>query len=600
MASNPSYYDFTGSVPKDVGYHCVSSKHAYINDMNIGSINDNGDRELAAAIESAEENSQDTLDQILDIVKTIDDNTQPQGRILTQTFRSYDGSANNVNHPKWGKAHENQIRESNADYDPNTETAVRGASNPNPRIISNSICKGISLPSTNQMSDMAWVWGQFLDHEIALTPTQNENSEKYPIPETLNIITPTVQEDPNEDYPSRTIPFTRSAYENIQGTRQQSNDISAFIDATNVYGCCVERAYALRCLDGTGKMKTTLANNSEYLPPKNDEGLPNAAPAGTTPSDFYLCGDIRSNEHALLTAMHTLFIREHNRLCDVIAAQNNGALSGKEELIYQKARRYISGMMQWITYNEFLPALIGDARVSQMLSLPYNPLVDATVAIEFSTVGYRIGHTMVSSNLAVGPQGSSSVALKDVFFTPEYVQQNGCDALLVGATKQLSQEIDGVIVEDLRSFLFGPPTSSLMHDLASLNVQRGRDHGIAGYNDVRQAYGLSRITSFGEIPTDVANQNKLEALYDSVDDIDPWIGGIIESHAASSATGPLFTEIIRKQFEKFKMADSFWFENDPIFAADEIAVIKQTTLKDVLVRNTQYSGDQFQTNVFLL
>lgn len=552
--------------------------------------------EAARMIASAEENDQDTLNEILTIVKRIDEASRPQQPTLSQTFRSYDGSANNVYHPRWGKAHENQVRDSPADYDPNTETAVRGASNPNPRIISNSICQGTSLPSANQLSDISWAWGQFLDHELDLVPTQNEDPQKYPIPETLNMTTPTVAEDPNELYPSRTIPFTRSEFEKIQGIREQPNAISSYVDATNLYGCCVDRAYALRRFDGTGKLKTTFADNSEVLPPRNTEGLPNAAPSGSTPSDFFLCGDVRSNENALLTAMHTLFIREHNRLCDNIATQPEFA--GKDELIFQKARRCISGMMQWITYNEFLPALIGQDRVSAILALSYNSSVDASISTEFSTVGYRIGHTMVSSNLALGPQAASSVALRDVFFTPAYIQQNGCDALLIGATKQLSQEIDGIIVEDLRSFLFGAPTVSLLHDLASLNMQRGRDHGIGGYNDVREAYGLARIGSFAEIPTSVENQGKLETLYDSVDDIDPWIGGIIETHASGSAAGPLFTEIIRTQFEKLKTGDYYWFERDPVFTADEIASIKQTTLKDILVRNTQYSASQFNDNVF--
>ncbi len=593
-----TFQDFTGSVPKDGRYNCLTVKRAHLNTMTTGS-----SEELKKTLENlndvqkmAQEDST-KLDQILELVKEINlkkVQASIERAILESSayvFRTFDGSGNNLRHPTWGKGNDLLIRISSPDYDPAQQVAIRGASNPNPRIISNSICKGISAPSSARLSDIAWAWGQFLDHEIDLTPTQKP--PEYPIPETLNIVTPSVATDPNENYPGRTIPFTRSAFSEVSGVRQQPNIISSFVDATNVYGSNVTRAYALRRLDGTGKLKTTTANNGEILPPYNFDKLPNAAPSGSNPEDFFLCGDIRSNEQALLTAMHALLVREHNRLCDVFAA-NDPTLS--EEMLYQKARRFVSGFMQQITYAEFLPALLGSSAVSGT----YNSSINASIATEFSTVGYRIGHSMISPHLALGPNGSSSVPLRDIFFVPSYLQQNGCDDLLIGATKQLSQEIDGILVEDLRSFLFGPPSATLMHDLASLNIQRGRDHGIGAYNDLRQAYGLTRISNFSSLPTTSANQTKLENLYDNVDDIDPWVMGISETHLPDCSTGPLFFQIIKTQFDVLKSGDRFWFENDSALSSSEITTIKNTSLRDIMIRNTQYSANDFNANVFII
>ena len=109
---------------------------------------------------------------------------------------------------------------------------------------------------------------------------------------------------------------------------------------------------------------------------------------------------IRANEQVGLTALHTLFVREHNRLADVLVSENPG-LNGNE--IYEFARKIVGAQMQAITYNEFLPLLLGPDAIGPYGG--YNPGVDPTITNEFSTAAYRFGHTMVSpSLLRVDPQ----------------------------------------------------------------------------------------------------------------------------------------------------------------------------------------------------
>lgn len=602
-SNNNVFQDFTGSVPKDARLTCLTSKRAHFNNMTQGQLTQTV-REILVQDRAQEESQEATLDEILGIVQAIQQSnnvtpTQLSSAILYYSsldFQRYDGVGNNLQNPSWAAADILLTRISGAYYDPATQVAVRGASNPNPRIVSNAICQGVSGPSARRLSDMAWAWGQFLDHEIDITHTQS--APEYPIPETLDITTPDVVTDPSELYPGRTIPFTRSVFKEVAGVRQQPNDITAYIDATNVYGFNSTRVLVLRRLDGTGKLKTTLSDNSEVIPPYNTEGLDNAAPAGSTASDFFLCGDVRANEQALLTAMHTLFIREHNYQCDQIV-QSAPSFIGQDELIFQQARRIVMGEMQQITYREFLPALLGTNTGLETYS-GYNESVNASMHSEVSTVTYRIGHTMVSANLALGPTAASSVALRDVFFTPSYLQTNGADALLIGSTKQISQEIDGILVEDLRSFLFGPPTVSLMHDLAALNLQRSRDHGIPGYNALRVAYGLPSIPDFASLPTSASNQTKLQSLYDSVDDIDPWIMAIAENHVSGASVGPLIYQSLIEQFDRLKRGDRYFFENMTALSDQQKQTIRNTTLRDILVRNTQYSASDFNSNVFFV
>lgn len=499
---------------------------------------------------------------------------------------SYSGCGNNLDHPSWATAGGALLRAASSAYEDGVSTlAVRGISNPSPRTISNNICKQTgNVPNVNGLRDMTWMYGQLIDHEVDLTKTQSGG-------ETADILTIIEAE---EDYPGRTISFSRSEYIADSNPREQPTAISGYLDATNIYGFSDVRAAALRTFDGTGKLKTVTDDTGGMIPIYNTVGLENAAPPGSTASDFFLSGDIRTNENVALTAMHTLFVREHNRLCDQIVV-DTPSYSGKDEIIYQYARNIVMGQMQHITLNEFLPALLGPNAISPYKG--YDSSVNAGVKTEFSTVAYRIGHTMLSSNLKIGTSGT--LALKDAFFAPAYVQTNGVEDLLLGGCLQVMQEIDGKVVDDVRNFLFGAPTMSAMLDLAALNIQRGRDHGIPGYNDVREAYGLNRLTSYSQITSDSNVQNALNSLYDSVDDIDPWVAGIVESHVTGSNVGPLFTAILKDQFERIRDGDRFWYACNPSISQATRQEIENTKLSDIIIRNCpSINQGDIPSNVF--
>ncbi len=491
------------------------------------------------------------------------------------TTRTYDGVSNNLISPRAGSAGTDLVRHSATAYgDGIGDLAAR---NPTPRIISNTFCSSNSdqVNSLN-LNNMFWMWGQFLDHEVSITPT-NSN-------EPANMTTPN-----DDSFPNYTIPFDRSKYTaGISTPRQHITTISSYIDGTNVYGFNSERMVALRLMDGSGKLSTALADNNETIPPHNMQELENAAPQGSDPSDFFLCGDIRSNENIHLTAMHTLFIREHNRLCDIIVL-NRKNMSGRDELIFQHARRIVYGEMQQITYHEFLPALLGTFAPSTTQN--YSNTVDPGIDIEFSTVGYRFGHSLLPSTIKVGLD--SNVLLKDAFFTPSFIQQNGIDDLLVGAANSLCNELNTKITDAIRNFLFGAPSGGMMLDLASLNIQRGRDHGIADYNTLRQAYGLLKVTNFSQITSDVSLRTLLSQTYTTVDDIDPWVGALAEDHLPSAAVGALLKEMMVDQFTRLRDGDRFWWERDVALSVADKKIISTSTCASVVKRNISVDKRQY-------
>ena len=108
--------------------------------------------------------------------------------------------------------------------------------------------------------------------------------------------------------------------------------------------------------------------------------------------------------------------------------------------------------------------------------------------------------------------------------------------MLKGLASQLGQENDLLLVDGIRNSLFGPPGAGGL-DLAALDIQRGRDHGLPDYNNLRASYGLDEVTSFAEISSDPAIQAKLEELFGNVDNIDPFVGALAEDHLPGTSVG---------------------------------------------------------------
>ncbi|MBO6514687.1 MAG: peroxidase family protein [Phycisphaerales bacterium] len=514
--------------------------------------------------------------------------TTPQQRGGPTTFpsdiRSIDGLNNNIANPEWGAAGIPLNRWIPADYSDGTDSPS-GADRPNVRMISNAICDqgGHSVQNSMGLSDYLWQWGQFLDHDIDETPVQSPS-------ESFDIAIPMGDAwfDPFSTG-TQTMPLDRSAYVYIDGVRQQLNNITAYIDASNVYGSEDHRASELRTNDGTGKLKTSAGD----LLPFNTNNLDNA-PTSANPT-FFLAGDIRANEQSGLTAMHTLFVREHNRLAEQIALENP-SFTGDE--IYEHARAFVAAEMQAITFNEFLPRLLGPDAIPAYSG--YNPAVDASIANIFATAAYRVGHTMLSSEIKRIEYGGFTSSAGDLdlaaaFFNPSHIQDEGIDSILRGLASQHAQQIDIYVIDDVRNFLFGPPGSGGL-DLATLNLQRGRDHGLPSYNEVRVAVGRAPVANFSDINPDPVLIERLEEAYTNVDQVDPWIGLLAEPHRPGAVVGETLMRLLRDQFVNLRDGDRFWYESYlPQPMVDEV---NQTTLATIIRANTSINAE-IQDDVFI-
>ncbi len=494
--------------------------------------------------------------------------------LLSVNVRSIDGSGNNLLHQDWGSTGEDLLRMAPAEYSDGV-SAPAGSDRASARTISNLLAaQSGDLLNNRDMSAFVYAFGQFLDHDIDLTGSATPaEAMSIPVPSGDPYFDPTATG-------TRTIDMVRSQYDPATGTgvdnvRQQFNSITAFIDGSQIYGSDAQTAASLRTFSG-GRLRTSEGN----LLPLDASG------------SMFLAGDVRANENVDLTAMHTLFVREHNRLADQFAAQHS---DWTDEQLYQAARRIVIGELQAITYNEFLPALLGPAALPAYRG--YNPRVNPDITNEFSTAAFRLGHSLLGSDIEfldnAGNEVHDEVELRDAFFNPLLLEETGIDSIFKYLASDRAQELDTHLVDDVRNFLFGEPGQGGL-DLAALNIERGRDHGLADYNATRVAYGLPAVHTFADITRDVNMQNALRAAYGDVNHIDLWVGGLAEDHIPGASVGPLFQRILTDQFVRLRDGDRFWYER--YLKGEELTQVRETTLADVIRRNTETNN--LQENVF--
>jgi Animal haem peroxidase/RTX calcium-binding nonapeptide repeat (4 copies) len=314
----------------------------------------------------------------------------------------------------------------------------------------------------------------------------------------------------------------------------------------------------------------------------------------TAQGPAFAAGDVRAQENPDLTALQTLFVREHNYQVDQLKKQHP---SWTGDQLYQQAKAITTAEIANITYNEFLPHLLGKNALPGYKG--YNPKVNPAITEEFEGAAYRFGHSIVSDAIdAVSNSGATTSAqlLKDVFFESPaaFVAAGGPNGLLRHLADDAANPLDTHIVDDLRNFLSDPPD---LTDLAAINIQRGRDLGLGTLNETRIALGLAPYTSFTQISSDPSTVVALQKAYGTVDKVDLWTGGLAENHTPGAAIGPTFGKIIAQQFTALRDGDRLYFENQG-FDPTTLATIKQTTLSDIIARDTDTSDIQKDAFVF--
>lgn len=520
---------------------------------------------------------------------------------IAQSYRSVNGSGNNTANPQWGSAGAEFYSFAGTDFsDSIAEPAGKNRVPVRPLSVNHFWERYRTFDSNVQLSSFVWAWGKFIDHDIHSIALNSEE----PMPITIGADDPFLSDLAARDV---AIPMFRAlpvegTGKDIGNPRRYANTTTAWIDASMVYGSSVERANWLRTFE-RGKLKTSEGN---FLPFNTIDGSYNSVIDPAAPfminqragnDKVFVAGDEKANESIQLLTLHTLFVREHNRLCDSLAIM---APTWTDELYYQKAKSLVTGIIQKITYEEWLPTI----GVIMPEYTGYNPDLVPHVLDIYSFAAGNIGHSMLSTNVPRLDINGKSIPRGDInyhqgFYNPvEFVFSGEIDNTIRGMATQRLSRVDFYVPLELRNFSLPDGNEDSYIDYWAVAVNIGRERGVPGYNTVREAFGFRRADTFDKITDDLHVAGFLERIYNNdIDDIDLWVGMLSERPLFGRAFGHMLNTIYAEQFTILRDADRYFYKADPTFNSRDLRFMEKVSLAEVILRNTGMIT--IQPNVFI-
>ncbi|XP_053933873.1 dual oxidase 2 isoform X3 [Cuculus canorus] len=525
---------------------------------------------------------------------------------ISWEVQRYDGWYNNLLHHRRGSVGARLLRLLPANYADGVYQALQEPRVPNARQLSNMVARGPSgLPSHRNTTVLAVFFGFHVLLDILGT-------EKPGCPaEFLNIRIPAG--DPVFD-PAGTgdvaLPFQRIQWapetgQSPNSPREQSNEVTGWLDGSSIYGPSHSWSDALRSFSG-GQLAS---GPSGHLPRETDGRVPmwkalDPSTGQGGPQGIYDLGSAWGNENLFLQAESIAWFRYHNHLATTLAQTHP---TWSDEDLFQHTRKLVIATFQSIVLYEWLPTLLGTV-VPEYRG--YRQHLDPSLSPEFMAAAGQFLATMVPPGVykrdskcqfqeVSSPKGSfPAMRLCNSYWSRESNRQaEDVNNLLLGMSSQIAEREDNIVVEDLQDYWYGPLKYSRTDFVASW-FQRGRDLGLPTYNQARERFGLEPLQNWSDLAPHVEPQvlENVAALYgNNTSGLELLPGGMLEANSS------LFSAIILEQFVRLRDGDRYWFENtkNGLFTVEEVRGIRNITFHDVLAAVTRTDPADLQPHVFV-
>jgi len=431
-------------------------------------------------------------------------------------------------------------------------------------------------------------------------------------------------------------------------TKEQVNQLTSFIDLTNVYGFDKEHLTALRTHeDGSTDHKLFLPDNGPdrgtRLPTVRDPSLSNNVNiVSNFRTEAFLnekalpspvAGDTRCAENVMLTSFHTAFARLHNVLAEGLEKHMP---TENMDHVFMEARQVNIAIMNHLVFNEFLPAVLGEDLIQRFALLNLQPGMGQTagklnsnqrssafdekefeeefdpelmfdggarkeqfgshfrpsskepsIRNEFGAALFRWGHAMQpnllqSRNKFFEP--TENRLLRENWFDPQMLARQSPARMLRGGMMVPGVEVGPKWIDDTVHFFFKPIGAKSGIDLMAVNIARGRDHGINSFTEVRKACMRRFRGLYQNARMKPGWGNIVRAYGGKQDEVDLYIGMMMEEPVPGSKLGPTTVCSVVDQFVALKEGDKHYYEGADMFSPEQLAEVKKMTLASVFCK----------------
>jgi len=385
------------------------------------------------------------------------------------------------------------------------------------------------------------------------------------------------------------------------GNNPLKNTSNHHIDLCPVYGLTSHSTHLLRSFQG-GKLKSQILNNEEYplfyyADPEQGTVKPEFAGLYEPLNDekrqkpelkakLFAMGVERANVQIGYVMFNVLCLREHNRLCDLLAKNYP---DWDDERLFQTARNILTVVILKIVVEEY---------INHLTPYYFKFFVDPAAStrekwyrlnwmtVEFSLV-YR-WHSALPDTLIYRGQPTPMV---NSLWNNQMLIEEGLGKLFEEACIQPAGHIGLLNTNDF-----------LVESTELASIDWGRRTQIASYNDYREMAGYPRVTEFDQITRDPEIQELLQQQYGSVDKIEFYVGLCAEDVRDNSALAPLIGRMIGADAFSQALTNPLLAENifnEKAFSPVGWQVIQNThTIADLVNRNAPSRDQPYKVSFY--
>ncbi|XP_041856616.1 prostaglandin G/H synthase 1 [Melanotaenia boesemani] len=347
------------------------------------------------------------------------------------------------------------------------------------------------------------------------------------------------------------------------------------VDASNIYGEDLVRQHQLR-LHKDGKLKYQLKNGEMYPPTVSDVPVDMVYPEGFPAEQRLAIGQKVFGILPGLTMYATIWLREHNRVCDILKAEHP---TWDDEQLFQTTRLIIIGEIIKIIIEEYVQQLSG-----YLLKLKFDPslLFDVRfqysnrIALEFCQL-YHWHPLMPDSFLIDGDE----IPFSQFLYNTSILMHYGVEKLVDAFSRQPAGQIGG-----------GRNSHEMVLKVAELVIRESRAVRVQPFNEYRKRFNLKPYTSFHDFTDDKEMARGLEELYGHIDALEFYPGVLLEKTRAGGTFGESMVEMgapfSLKGLLGNPICSPVYWKPSTFGGETGFNIVKTATLKKLVCLNTKW------------